>query len=391
VTTGRLVSVRDRKRVLIFSASFGGGHRSAAQALHRYLVAHYRREIDVAVVDFFEEFAPSLNLLGKFAYSQSVQFFPELYGTFFDLTNKMPTNPVVHELAQAGYSRAGAFIDAWHPHAVISTYPIAGGVVSDIKASRDIVSAMVVTDYGVHRQWVHPATDLFFVASREVGEDLANRGVPWERIVVSGIPIHERFSVRLSRAQCRETLGLEDRFTVLLTAAAGMPGDLKDITKQLVAKGIQVVAVTGDNKRLRRSLQAVERKNPLARVLGYVREMNEVMGAADVLVGKAGGLTVSEALAEGLPLIIYNPIPGQETYNLDFLVNYGAGLHARDEDDVVEKARFLSTHPRRLAQMAENAEMLGKPAAARAVCERVLAAVRMGTDESAAGASEMPS
>ena len=94
-----------------------------------------------------------------------------------------------------------------------------------------------------------------------------------------------------------------------------------------------------------------------------------------MLVGKAGGLTVSESLAMGLPLIMYNPIPGQEIYNVDFLVNYGAGLYARDEDDVVEKVRFLSTHPRRLAQMAENADMLGKPAAARAVCERVLAAV----------------
>ena len=73
-----------------------------------------------------------------------------------------------------------------------------------------------------------------------------------------------------------------------------------------------------------------------------------MMRAADVLVGKAGGLTVSEALAVGLPLIIYNPVPGQELYNVDFLVNYGAGLLARDEDDVVEKVRFLSTHPERL-------------------------------------------
>jgi processive 1,2-diacylglycerol beta-glucosyltransferase len=366
------------KRILILSASFGGGHRSAAEALHRYLTAHYRREIEVAVIDFFEEFAPSLNLLGKFAYSQSVQFFPELYGTFFDLTNKMPTNPVVHELAQVGYAKATAFIDAWHPDAVISTYPVAGGVVSDIKTSRHLVSATVVTDFGVHRQWLHPATDLFFVASREVGQDIAERGVPWERIVVSGIPIHERFSEPLDQHASRAELGLESRFTVMLTSTAGTPSDLKDITTQLVSSGIQVVAVTGNNKRLRRRLQSVQKKQPLAHVLGYVREMNHVMRASDVLVGKAGGLTVSEALAMGLPLIIYNPVPGQEIYNVDFLVNYGAGLYARDEDDVVEKVRFLSTNPRRLAQVAENADMLGKPAAARAVCERVLAAVRNG-------------
>lgn len=366
----------NRKRILILSASFGGGHRSAAEALHRYLAAHYRREIEVSVIDFFEEFAPSLNLLGKFAYSQSVQFFPELYGTFFDLTNKMPTNPVVHEIAQVGYARASAFIDVWQPDAVISTYPVAGGVVSDIKTSRPLVSAMVVTDFGVHRQWLHPATDLFFVASREVGEELAAQGIGWEKIVVSGIPIHERFSSQLARADCRRELALEERFTVMLTAAAGMPGDLKEITKELVALGIQVAAVTGNNNRLRRRLQSVQKRTPLAHVFGFVREMNHVMAASDVLVGKAGGLTVSESLAMGLPLVIFNPVPGQEIYNVDFLVNYGAGLYARDEDDVVEKVRFLSTHPRRLAQMAENAGMLGKPAAARAVCERVLAAIR---------------
>lgn len=365
-----------RRRILILSASFGGGHRSAAEAVHSYLSAHYRREVEVEVIDFFKEFAPSIDLLGRFAYGQSVQFFPELYGTFFDLTNKMPTNPVVHELAQMGYAKAAAFIDDWKPQAVISTYPIAGGVVSDIKASRPLVAATVVTDYGVHRQWLHPATDLFFVAGREVGEDLAGRGVPWERIVVSGIPIHERFSEPLDRAACRLELGVDNRFTVMLTPAAGTTSDLKEITSRLVKMGIQVVAVTGSNKRLRRRLQSVQKRNALAHVLGYSREMNRVMKASDVLVGKAGGLTVSESLAMGLPLIIFNPVPGQETFNADFLVNYGAGLYARDEADVVDKVAFLSTHPRRLAQMAENADMLGKPAAARAVCERVLAAVR---------------
>ncbi len=100
-----------------------------------------------------------------------------------------------------------------------------------------------------------------------------------------------------------------------------------------------------------------------------------MMKAADLLVGKAGGLTVSEALAMRLPLMIHNPVPGQEIYNVDFIVNYGAGLLARDEEDVVEKVRFLSTHPKRLDQMTENAGSIGKPAAAQTVCERVRAAL----------------
>jgi processive 1,2-diacylglycerol beta-glucosyltransferase len=137
-----------------------------------------------------------------------------------------------------------------------------------------------------------------------------------------------------------------------------------------------VAAVTGHNARLKRRLDTLARKADLVKVFGYTNDMHKMMRAADVLVGKAGGLTVSEALSVGLPLIIYNPVPGQEIYNVDFLVNYGAGLLSRDEDDVVEKVRFLSTHPDRLSQMAANAGTLGKPEAAQTICERVLAALR---------------
>jgi processive 1,2-diacylglycerol beta-glucosyltransferase len=131
-------------------------------------------------------------------------------------------------------------------------------------------------------------------------------------------------------------------------------------------------------------MDSLAKKKELVRVFGYTSDMHKMMRAADVLVGKAGGLTVSEALAVGLPLIIYNPVPGQELYNVDFLVNFGAGLLSRDEDDVVEKVRFLSAHPERLQQMTDDAAMLGKPGAAQSVCERVLAALRQGEGEAGA-------
>lgn len=364
-----------KKRILIFTASFGGGHRSAAEALRQYVVAHHRGEVEVRVIDFFKQFAPGINLFTKFAYDQSTQYFPELYGTFFDLTNKMPKNPIVEELVNVGYSQATAFIDSYEPDAVISTYPIAGGVVSDMKETRPMVSARVITDYGVHREWLHPDTDLFFVASREVAEEITARGVPWDRIVVSGIPIREIFCHRVPKAEAREALELEDRFTVLLTVVAGSPGELKALARGLVDAGLQVVAATGHRSRYHRRLLTLAKKKPLLHPMGAVKEMNVLMSASDVLVGKPGGLTSSEALAMGMPLIMFNPIPGQEMYNIDFLVNYGAGLWARDEDDVVEKVAFLSSHARRLAQIAENAEMIGKPNAARAISERVLGAI----------------
>ncbi len=365
-----------KKRILIMSASFGGGHRSAAEALVRYYQEHYPHQVETRVIDFFDEFMPGVNVLARFAYTQSVQFFPAGYGAFFELSNLLPANPVMDELKLGGFARATEYLDAYAPDAVISVFPVAGGVVTDIKQQRPMVSATVVTDYGAHNQWLHPSTDLYFVACKEVREDLVVRGIPWDRVVVSGIPVHEKFSEPVEKVACRKEFKLADRFTALVTAAAGSVGDVREIAEQLAERGIQIAAVTGSNRRLQRRLETLERKQPLVRVFGYSHEMHKMMRAADVLVGKAGGLTVSEALAMGLPLIIFNPVPGQELFNVDFLVNYGAGLQARDEGDVVEKVRFLSTHPDRREQMAANAAQLGKPAAAATVCERVLAAVR---------------
>lgn len=365
-----------KRRILIMSASFGGGHKSAAEALVRYYAERYPEQVETRVVDFFDEFMPGVNVLARFAYTQSVQFFPAGYGAYFEISNMVPANPVIDELKLGGFTRAAEYLEAYRPHAVISTFPVAGGVVTDIKQQWPMVSATVITDYGVHNQWLHPSTDLYFVACKEVREDLVVRGIPWDRVVVSGIPVHEKFSEPVDRTAVRKQFELSERFTALLTAAAGWVGDVRDIAEQLADKGIQVSAVTGTNRRLKRRLETLEKRQPLVRVFGYSNEMHKMMRAADVLVGKAGGLTVSEALAVGLPLIIFNPVPGQELFNVDFLVNSGAGFLARDEEDVVEKVRFLSTHPQRLEQMAGNAETLGKPAAAATVCERVLAATR---------------
>jgi processive 1,2-diacylglycerol beta-glucosyltransferase len=367
--------VSEHAKILIFSASFGGGHQSAAEAMEAYIRQHHPRTVEVRIVDFFKEFAPGLNSLGKAFYDGSVHMAPELYGVFFEVTNRTSDNPTVKDYAQAGFSQAAAYIDTYEPDAVISTYPVAGGVVSQIRRTRPIISAMVITDYGVHRQWLHPATDILFVADDDIRDALLSQGIDPSKVVASGIPIRERFAERLDTGTCRAELGLEDRFTALFTVAAGSTSDLRDVAKALTTSDVQVVAVTGRNERLKRRLQTLQRRQPLLHVYGFTREMHRIMCASDLLIGKAGGLTVSEALAVGLPLIVHNPVPGQETFNADFLVNYGAGYLARDEDDVVAKAAFLARHPERLAQMATAARGLGKADAASTVVERVLTEV----------------
>lgn len=364
-------------RILILTATFGGGHWSAAVALKEYFRSRYRTDVDVEVVDFFEEFAPSLNVLAKFAYQQSVQFFPVAYGTFFEMCERVPSNPVVHELRIMGFARVESFIQERRPDAVISLFPVAGGVIADIKTESPLLSATVITDFEVRRTWLHPATDLYFVACDEARDDLVVKGIPWERVVVSGVPISDNFSAAApAREEERRVFGLANRFTVMLAPIGGSAGDAAALAERLAEAGVQVAAVAGSNERLRKRLESVARRQGLVKAFGHIEKMRSMMQSVDLLVTKAGGSMVPEALAMRLPMLVFGGVPGQEVRNVDFLVNYGACLTCRDEDDAVEKVRFLSIHPERSSQMSENAGVLGRPAAAQSVCERVLAGAR---------------
>ncbi|MDA3935722.1 MAG: glycosyltransferase, partial [Actinomycetota bacterium] len=346
----------EARRILVLTASYGGGHAAASSAIERYYADH--TDVDVRVVDFLETVAPNLNVLAKFAYQRSEAFFPNFTGSFEGLQEAYPDNPAVHELKENAFAHVQSLLDEWAPHAVVSLCPLAGGAATEARVGRGYLSISVSLDYRGVGSWVNPGGDLHFVACKETREDLVVRGVPWDRIVVSGIPVAERFSESFDRPVARSALGFLDRYTVLLASTTGSPAEVRDIVKHLLDQGVQVAVVAGNNGRLRRGLETLIESSRFLHVFGYVDDMPRMMCAADRIVGRAGGPIVPEAFASGLPLIVMGPVPGQEIQNVDFLVNYVAGLFARDGDDVLEKVRFLSAHPERLAQMATDAAIM---------------------------------
>ena len=364
-----------QRRILILSATFGGGHSAMARAIVAYFRDHHGDTVSVEVVDLLEEFAPSLNVLAKFAYQQSDEFFPEFFGTFGELAEEMPGNPAVQEARMVALPLLEAYLDELRPDAVISTYAFAGGLAAEVTEAQ-CLCATVVPGYDGRNEWLHPGTDVYFVSGRTVREQLTVAGVPWEKIVDSGIPVREQFAEDIERTAVRNELGLADRFTVLLRAEHGKSLGVWETAQRMVQAGVQVAALTGDNDRMRERLAAEAESVPMLVVFGRVEGVGALMGAADVFVCRPGGMMIPEACAAGLPAIFAPPVPGQERANVDFLVNYGTALMARDTDDVVDKVRFLATHQRRIEQMGESARMVGKPGATQAACERVLASVR---------------
>jgi processive 1,2-diacylglycerol beta-glucosyltransferase len=375
VTTGS-PGVPHRTRILVYTTSTGAGRRSTAQAIEAYLSAHFADTVHVRTVDFMAKHAPALNALTRFAADSPVEFFPSGRGTFLDLTRRMPDNPVVRELMACGFANAEAYIRAFKAEAVISTDPVAAGVVSELRSRTGLLAASVVTDYGAPPMWLHPDTDLYFVTTKEMRDDLVVHGIPYDRVVVSGIPIDERFAEPVSRKACRDALRLADRFTVLLTPTAGSIDEVRSLARSLAGAGLQVAAPSGHNERLHRALVELAARLPLLHALGPATEMSSIMRAADVVIGRVGGLTPPEAFAAGVPIIVYDTAPHARSDDARFLVTWGAALEAGTEDQAVQEVRFLATHPQRLAQLTSDAAALGHPAAARAVCERVLAGLR---------------
>ncbi len=362
-----------KKRVLVFSASYGGAAHGAADSVAAYYRERCADTVEVTVVDPLEQFMPNVNVLAKFAYQQASRFFPAGRGDLSALARIEPHNQVVAGLTGGGLARAQEYLAEHVPDVVISTSSIAAGIAAELASDMSFSAVSVVTDYDARDNWVHPGTALFFVSCREVRDELAISGTPWDRIVVSGIPVAEKFSTGSTGAGLRSYLGIADRFTALLLATASPQVDSDDMAAHLASAGIQVMAAAGASARVQRRLMAVSEKTGLVRVFGFTEEMPALMRGSDVLVAHAGGIALAEALAVGLPLVVLGPVPGGEVRNVDALVNNGAALLSRDEVDAVEKVKFLSTHPERRSQMVANAGTLGKPEALQTLCERVLA------------------
>jgi processive 1,2-diacylglycerol beta-glucosyltransferase len=215
--------------------------------------------------------------------------------------------------------------------------------------------------------------DLYCVAAEETKARLVARGASAENVVATGIPISARFSANPDRESVRRTLGLRDDLPMLLVLSGGFGmGPVAEILCELdkVGRQFQTVVVTGRNEELRRELAAKDRKHP-THVLGFASNMHELMAIADLIITKPGGLTSSEALAMSKPLIILNPIPGQEAANSDFLLERGAAVKVNRVEDLPYRIEKLLGTPT-LAEMEKAAAVLGRPRAATAICEEVL-------------------
>jgi processive 1,2-diacylglycerol beta-glucosyltransferase len=253
---------------------------------------------------------------------------------------------------------------------VICSQAFPCAMVADYKIANNLKMTLigVLTDWAPHSYWINEGVDYYIVPSEDTKERFIKKGVPADKIKVFGIPIRYNFAEKTEKAAARQRLGLDPAVTTALIMGGGQGlGKIKDAVKALKNSStpLQMIVLAGANVRLYKRLCKMARTSR-HKILpfDFASNVDELMDAADFIITKPGGMTTSECLAKGLPMVIINPLPGQEARNTDFLLEKGIGVYVHDIADLAEEVEILLRSPERLKAMSRAAAENGRPHAA---------------------------
>ncbi len=372
------------KRILIFHVRAGAGHERAARAVER-ATQQLDPAAGVIVRDALEYSSPLFKAFYASTYNRMVARVPRVWGFVYRRAERTPIEGFRQEVRTRltlwncrGYLDA---IERHRPDAILCTQFLPAEVFAFLREHGKVrvPVACAITDYSIHPIWVYRGIDRYYVAADAVKEALEDTGVvPPERIEVTGVPIDPRFAITMPAADARKALGLDPdpaRLTILLMGGGfgwGPIDGMLDVVRDLSAD-VQALVIAGRNERLRKRLMARARGHESRiKVHGFTDQMDLFMAASDLIVGKSGGLTSSEAMARGVPLVVFRPIPGQEERNCDFLQENGAALRVHDLDDLHYRLRHFLAMPEHLAAMRAKAVAIGRPRSAFDVARSIL-------------------
>jgi len=380
VKEGELQRGMAGKTILVLSVPAGAGHTRVAEAIRACAAEH--GDATVIHLDAMAFATTRLRKVYTDFYILLIKRAPGLWRHIYRLTDQARADGLFHRLRRWIERRDSRLlveqIAAIGPDAIVCTHFQPAEILSGL-ASRGELACPVwvqVTDFDLHRMWVHPHLAGYFAANDEVAYRLRSHGVPADSIHVAGIPTMPGFRQGHERAECAQALGLDPGVpTFLLMGGGAGLGGLSRVAQRLLAipGDFQLIALAGNNAAELAALQRLAARFP-GRLApqGFSDQVERLMACADLVITKPGGSTTAECLAMGLPMIVNAPIPGQEEQNANFLLEHGAALKAVDLASLEYRIRHLLAHPELLREMGARARLLGRPYAARQVLETVL-------------------
>jgi len=369
------------KKILLLSVSAGAGHTRAAEAIRAYADSQHVR-VSATHLDVMDFVPVGFRKLYTDFYLRLISRHPELWRHLYRCTDHARADSALQKLRRAverqSTHRLNAAIAAADPDAIVCTHFLPAEILSRQVRSRRLRCPVwiQVTDFDLHGMWVHDHIAGYFAASEQVAFRLRAQGIAPEQIHVTGIPIMPSFHEPLSRSECAQEFGLDpNRPTVLLMGGGHGIGRLDAVAAHLLAQpaDYQLIVLAGKNVASLAALQGFAAHHPgRLFAFGFTDRIARLMACADLVVTKPGGLTSSECLAMGLPMIVNDPIPGQEERNADFLMQEGVAFKTLDSVALAYRIQYLLERPAKLAEMRSRAEKLARPVAAGRVLETVL-------------------
>lgn len=357
-------------KILILYAKVGNGHFKAAEAIKLALEEKYK-DVEVDFEDGLEYSSAITNKLIIKGYASMIKHIPELWGNIYsnsDIKDKSAIAEINKTVDKTLTIKLKKMLREKKPDIIVSTHPFISHMCGYLKRKKKTTAKIVtvITDYATHNMWMQESEymDKYIVATEDVKRVCMKYGVLSENIITAGIPISPEFLKEYDRLDTLNSIGLDDKFTFLFFAGGGLGlGKSTEIFEEIIKneKDFQMIAVTGKNEKQKQSFEEIANKyDRKVLVLGYTNEVPKLMQASDIVITKPGGLTSSECIATKKPMVIINPIPGQEEQNTMYFVNNGAAVMAGEINNINNVINMLLTNDLRIKQMKEICGIIGK-------------------------------
>lgn len=368
-------------KVLIFYASYGGGHLNAAKSIEDCIHNNYK-DIDVELIDCIKYVNKTVEKLTTAAYREMAKKAPWIWGKIYSNSQKGPLAHISSRSNKIMAIKLLKLLREKQPDLIISTHPFSSQMCSYIKRKGKIRAkiATIMTDFAPHDQWLVGSdfTDYYFVAHDKMKNYLINKNIPESKIYVSGIPISNRFLKTYNKEEILSKYKLSNAKKTILFFGGGEFGLGKTKTAQIFENfvrsdtNIQIIAIAGRNPKMKGTFEEIvenNNKSDTVKILEFTNEVPELMSISDLVVTKPGGLTTSESLASHLPMVVINPIPGQEEENAEFLESKGIAVWIKKSDDANLIIKNLLSNTEKLKNMKENTSILAKPNSTQTICD----------------------
>ena len=372
------------KKIMIFYGSYGGGHLSAARSIKEYIEKNYK-DSEIAMVDCMEYINKVINKVTTTAYSEFAKKAPWAWGHLYKKSEHGVIAKISTDSNKLMAYKLNKLLQEFEPDYVISTHPFSSQMCAYLKKKNKIhfKLATIMTDYAPHDQWLlYPEeVDYFFVAHNGMRDELINKGISKAKVYATGIPLSNKFLEHYNKQDILNALGLKQGKKRILFFAGGEYGLGKNKTFEILKTlaedfhDLQIIAIAGKNKNMKEKFEQVVEdtsRHDSIKILDYTNRVPELMSISDLVVTKPGGLTTTESLASGLPIIVINPIPGQEEENAEFLEKNGVAIWLKKEDNVKEVLENIFNNPNQMLEMKVKARLLAKKNSTQDICKIIL-------------------